>query len=288
MNMKWNLKRVLALSTALVLIGGVAWFANALNGNPLSKMLAKSTAERYLAENYGDTDYYIDRVSYNFKDGNYHAFVRSPSSVDTTFTISLTMLGSLQGDTYDNVLSGWNTALRLDEEYRALADRVLEDPAFPYQCHIGYSRLEIYPAELLNSPEAASEAPGSGYALNQDELILDHIYDIPELGRQAGHLILYLEEEPVTFEAAADIMLDLKARFDEAGVPFAAMDLILLPPRSEDGQRPDGEIRVESFPCDAIIPDGLANRIREADQELKDYYAKEDAERKLQESVLSQ
>ena len=288
MNMKWNLKRVLALSTALVLIGGGAWFANALNGNPLSKMLAKSTAERYLAENYGDTDYYIDCVSYNFKDGNYHAFVRSPSSEDTTFTISLTMLGSLQGDTYDNVLSGWNTALRLDEEYRALADRVLEDPAFPYQCHIGYSRLEIYPAELLNSPEAAPEAPGSGYTLNQDELILDHIYDIPELGRQAGHLILYLEEEPVTFEAAADIMLDLKARFDEAGVPFAAMDLILLPPRSEDGQRPDGEIRVESFPCDAIIPDGLANRIREADQELKDYYAKEDAERKLQESVLSQ
>ena len=286
--MKWNLKRVLALSAALVLIGGVAWFANALNGNPLSKMLAKSTAERYLAENYGDTDYYIDHVSYNFKDENYHAFVRSPSSVDTTFTISLTMLGSLQGDTYDNVLSGWNTALRLDEEYRALADRVLEDPAFPYQCHIGYSRLEIYPAELLNSPEAASEVPGSDYALNQDELILDHIYDIPELGRQAGHLILYLEEEPVTFEAAADMMLDLKARFDEAGVPFAAMDLILLPPRSEDGQRPDGEIRVEGFPCDAIVPDGLVDRIREADQELKDYYAQEDAERKRQEAALSQ
>ena len=189
--MKWNLKKVLALSGALVLIGGLAWFSNALNGNPISKMLAQSTAERYLAEHYGDTDYYIDRVSYNFKDGNYHAFVRSPSSVDTTFTLSLTMLGSLQGDTYDHVLSGWNTALRLDGEYRALADRVLEDPAFPYQCHIGYGCLEIYPTELLNSTKAASEVPD--YALNQDELILDHIYDIPALGRQAGHLILYLE-----------------------------------------------------------------------------------------------
>ena len=125
--MKWNLKKVLALSGALVLIGGLAWFSNALNGNLISKMLAQSTAERYLAEHYGDTDYYIDRVSYNFKDGNYHAFVRSPSSVDTTFTLSLTMLGSLQGDTYDHVLSGWNTALRLDGEYRALADRVLEE-----------------------------------------------------------------------------------------------------------------------------------------------------------------
>ena len=230
--MKWNLKKVLALSGALVLIGGLAWFSNALNGNPISKMLAQSTAERYLAEHYGDTDYYIDRVSYNFKDGNYHAFVRSPSSVDTTFTLSLTMLGSLQGDTYDHVLSGWNTALRLDGEYRALADRVLEDPAFPYQCHIGYGCLEIYPTELLNSTKAASEVPD--YALNQDELILDHIYDIPALGRQAGHLILYLEAEQVSFESAANIMLDLKARFDEAGVPFAAMDLTVQPPRAED------------------------------------------------------
>ena len=284
--MKWNLKKVLALSGALVLIGGLAWFSNALNGNPISKMLAQSTAERYLAEHYGDTDYYIDRVSYNFKDGNYHAFVRSPSSVDTTFTLSLTMLGSLQGDTYDHVLSGWNTALRLDGEYRALADRVLEDPAFPYQCHIGYGCLEIYPTELLNSTKAASEVPD--YALNQDELILDHIYDIPALGRQAGHLILYLEAEQVSFESAANIMLDLKARFDEAGVPFAAMDLTVQPPRAEDGQRPDGEIRVEGFPCDAFVPDGLVDRIREADQELEEYYAQEDAERKRQEAALSQ
>ena len=44
--MKWNLKKVLALSGALVLIGGLAWFSNALNGNPISKMLAQSTAER--------------------------------------------------------------------------------------------------------------------------------------------------------------------------------------------------------------------------------------------------
>ena len=56
---------------------------------------------------------------------------------------------------------------------------MLEDPAFPYQCHIGYGSLEIYPAEVLSSPEAASEVPD--YALNQDELILDHIYDIPAL-----------------------------------------------------------------------------------------------------------
>ena len=93
--MKWNLKRSWLCLAPWSSIGGWPGFPM-LNGNPISKMLAQSTAERYLAEHYGDTDYYIDRVSYNFKDGNYHAFVRSPSSVDTTFTLSLTMLGSLQ------------------------------------------------------------------------------------------------------------------------------------------------------------------------------------------------
>lgn len=132
----------------------------------------------------------------------------------------------------------------------------------------------------------ASEVPD--YALNQDELILDHIYDIPALGRQVGHLILSLEEEPLTFESAANIMLDLKARFDEAGAPFAAMDLTLLPPLPEEGPRPDGEICVEDFPCDAIVPNGLADRIREADQALKEHYAQDDAERKRQEAILSQ
>ena len=72
-------------------------------------------------------------------------------------------------------------------------------------------------------------------------------------------------------------MLDLKARFDEAGAPFAAMDLTLLPPLPEEGPRPDGEICVEDFPCDAIVPNGLADRIREADQALKEHYAQDDA-----------
>ncbi len=125
-------EKVLALSGALVLIGGWPGFPM-LNGNPISKMLAQSTAERYLAEHYGDTDYYIDRVSYNFKDGNYHAFVRSPSSVDTTFNHHA---GLSAGDTYDHVLSGWN-ALPSRWEYRALADRVLRIPPSPINATLG-------------------------------------------------------------------------------------------------------------------------------------------------------
>ena len=103
-----------------------------------------------------------------------------------------------------------------------------------------------------------------------------------------GHLILSLEEEPLTFESAANIMLDLKARFDEAGAPFAAMDLTLLPTPARGGTAADGRSVWRTSPCDAIVPNGLADRIREADQALKEHYAQDDAERKRQEAILSQ
>ena len=177
-----------------------------------------------LAATYSDTDYYIDRISYNFKDGNYKAFIKSPTSMDTEFTLSITMFGKLQWNSYEDVITGSNTARRIDQEYRELTDTLFIDPSFPYNCYIGFGTLEIYPAYLIENADLA-DVPS--YALNQDELILDKIYNIPELGRQAGHLIIYVENNTVTIEQAAQIMLGIKEQFDAAGIPFAAMDFTL-------------------------------------------------------------
>ena len=167
--MKKKYLKILALVIAVVLIVGLAWFANALNGNPVSKMLAKRTAKQYLLETYADTDYSIDRVSYSFKDGNYHVFIKSPTSIDTEFSLYITMLGKLCYDTYDDVLNGSNTARRIEQEYRALVDTVFENPTFPYPCSISYGTLEIYPEEALENPDVNEIPP---YALNQNELVL--------------------------------------------------------------------------------------------------------------------
>lgn len=272
---KKTLKIIAGIAAVLILIG-LAWFANALVGNPLSKLLAQNTAEKHLAENYPGTDYYIERVSYNFKDGNYHAFIKSPSSIDTEFSLYITMLGKLRLDTYDDVQNGFNTARRLEQEYRELADTVFSNPAFPYICHIDYGTLEIYPGELLGNPDYEDVPP---YALNQDELVLDKLYDIRELGRQAGHLVVYIDDDTVTMDAAAEIMLDIKAQFDNAGIPFAAMDFTLQYPKPAEGRRPQGEVSVEQFPYGEIYEDGLVDRLTAADTALKEHYAKLDAKK---------
>ncbi len=274
--MKRRTLRRAAAMLAIALALGLAWLGNALFGNPISYLLAQSAAREHLETVYGGTDFYIERIGYSFKDANYHAFIRSPSSIDTEFTLYITMLGRLRLDTYDDVLSGFNTALRLEAAYRMLADTVLEDSYFPYVCRIAFGTLEIYPQELINNPDV-DDVPT--YAMSQDELVIDGEYDIRALGREAGHLILYVEHDAVDFDHAAGIMLDIRARFDAAGVPFAAMDFTLQHPREKGEKRPVGEVSVAHFPYDAIYAEGMSSRVEEAHHRLEAYYAELDAQK---------
>ena len=60
--MKKKILKIGALVLAIVLIVGVCLFANSLIGNPISKALAKNTAEKYLEENYPDTDFELGEI----------------------------------------------------------------------------------------------------------------------------------------------------------------------------------------------------------------------------------
>lgn len=268
--------KMLALAAALALLAGLGWFANAMVGNPVSRYLAERSAEKYLSENHPGTDLSIDRVTYSFKDGRYHAFVSSPSSVDTYFSIAIEMTGKVKYNTYDSVTKKFNTASRLDQEYRELTETAFEHPSFPYELHIGYGRLEIYPKEFLEDPDS-TDIPD--YALVQDELVLDRVYDIRELGAQAGHLIVYADSDTITAEEAAGIMLDIRQCMEEAGIPFRTMDFHLQLPRPEEGPRPEGSVDVKEFPCEEIYEEGMADRVRQADRALKAYYAELDGEK---------
>ena len=96
--MKKRILKISALCLAILLIIGVCWFANGLVGNPISKMMARNAAEKYLETNYPNTDYAIEEVSYSFKDGGYYSHIVSPSSMDGNFTLRISMLGKIRGD----------------------------------------------------------------------------------------------------------------------------------------------------------------------------------------------
>lgn len=269
--------KILAFIAAMILIIGVCLLANALCGNPISKMLAERAAETWLEGRFPDSDYYIERVGFNFKDTNYFAHYRSKSSIDTQFTLYINMFGQGYFDTYDSVINGSITARRVDQEYRELTNQIFEQPSFPYGDGICYGHLEIHPRVAIENPDV-TDIPH--YALIQEELILDHIYDPRELGSRAGCLTVYVDTNTITYAEAAQVLLYIRSQFDRANIPFRAIDFMLQYPLPEDGPRPDTYIGAEDFLYEDIYEEGLEARIAQADAALKAYWAELDAKYK--------
>ena len=275
--MKKKVLKIIALVVAVALIAGVGFFANALVGNPISKWVATNTAEKHLEEKYGEKDFEIERVTFSFKDGYYHAFIQSPSSIDSNFTIMIDMWGNLKFDYYeDRVLTGWNTADRIGMDYREKVDAVLDSQAFPYVEHIGYGDIEFVPKEYKDDPSVPE------YAIVTDDLTLDAFYDINELGAKAGKLTIYLDDETVSHERLAELILDTRKIFDNAGVKFYCLDFILEYPKQIDSGKKEGRVEVMNFLYTDIYEEGMVERVKASNDAANAYYEEQDLEKQKQ------
>ena len=276
--MKRKTLKIVALTVAIALILGICWVANGLVGNPISKMLATKTAEKYIADNFSNTDFVLERVTFSFKDTCYHAYIGSPGSIDSSFSLVINMGGKIVLDLYeDNVLTGWNTARRLGDAYREAVDQVLKSPAFPYDCHIGFGDLEFIPESYKNEPGVLP------YALITNDLELDGIYDINELGKKAGKLTIYIYDDTVTAERLAQIILDIKGMLDDAGIGFYVMDCVLEYPKPESGEWKQDRVEVMNFLYSDIYEENMTERVRAANDFANSYYNDMDAIKRQEE-----
>ncbi len=274
--MNKKILKAVALIFSIVLVAVVCFFANAFFGNPVSKHIAEDTAEGYIEEKYSDTDFEIEKVVYNLKDSHYHAFIVSPESTDSHFTVMIDMWGKPILDTYeDSVLTGWNTANRLSGEYRKKVDEILEDEAFAYTVDIGFGDIEFIPGEYAAEPSVPE------YAIITEELILDKDYDINELASKAGKLTIYIDDETVSCERLAELVLDIRKIFDSADVKFYALDLVLEYPKDENGTIKEGRVEVKDFLYTDIYEDGMVERVKASDEAANAYYAQQDAQKQM-------
>ncbi len=275
--MKKKILKTVAVIIAVAFAVGVCVFVNAITGNPISKHVATHTAEKHLEEKYSDRDFKIEKVVYDFKDGYYHAFIKSPSSTDSHFTLLIDMWGNLGTDNYENsVLTGWNTANRLGSEYRNKVDAILTGQSFPYAVDIGFGDIEFVFAEHINDPYVPD------YAIIIEDLKLDGKYDINELGSKAGKLTIYLYDENVSYEHLAQVILDVKKIFDAADVKFYALDFVIEYPEDENGKRKEGRVEVRDFLYADIYEENMVERVTASDKAANAYYAEQDAEKQNQ------
>lgn len=247
--------------------------AVAMHGNPVSHLLARYGVREYLSREYPGNDFEIGREGYNFKDGNYYAHVASRSSVDTHFTVYLDGFGRVSRDSYDSVLDGWNTRSRMNNGYDDLVDLVFLDRGVPY-LEEGFFGGSL----LMRSESGRDGAPEGEYGLEDWEIVVDKEYDLRTLGRRAGHLYFYVRQEDVSVKAAAEILLDIRARMDQGGVGFYGIDLVLTKPRREDGTAADDvRVNISHFRYEDIVPEGLEERVQRAHEALEEYYTQQDA-----------
>lgn len=274
--------KILAGCLAFFLIGGLLWLANGLVGNPVSKIMAKQCAEQYISEQYPDQLLEIERVSFSFKSGQYYAKVFSPDSRDTHFSLSISPLGELKYDSYNHgVRDKWNTFMRIDQAYRKAAEAVFDSEDFPYPSWISY-------AEIANAGkrEVAEASFFTQYGIRAADLTLDQEVDLEALGKTAGHIVFYTEDEDVSIERAAEILLGIREALDRNHITFFAIDFELREAVPED-EKPDPNreaIRVREFLYADIVPEGMEARIGDAHAALQDYYDKKDAKRAATES----
>ena len=241
-------------------------------GNPVSKFLAKNAAEKLIEEEHSDKDFYVERVFYDFKVSNYHIRVVSDESPDSSFTVVAGFFGDISYDTYDDVITNKrNTADRIWKEYRDAADSVFDSGTFPYNTHISFGDIEFIDRENVGSPDLTS------YAIVTDTLELDAHYDIRELGKKAGHLVVYIYDEEVTTERLCRVLVGIKDIFNSAGVEFYAIDCVIEYPRPEnDGPWREGRVEVENFLCEDIYEEGLADRVAAANRKMEEYHKLQD------------
>lgn len=260
------------MSVIMAVLGAMVAFVPF--GNPISKFLVTENAEAYITENFEDSDYFIESVSYDFKTGGYYVNIQSPTSRDSSFTVYAATNGKITYDTYESAVKDkWNTANRINDEYWNKVKAIFESESFPYNDHIAFGEVLF-----KESGVAQGETIPEG-AVSTKDLVLDKTYDVNEFAGKSGRLTVYIYDNDLSVERLAEILLGIKKIFDENNLSFYAIDCVLEYPRPENDSEPfkEGRTEVIGFLYKDIYEQGLAERVRIADEEAKEYWAQQDA-----------
>lgn len=227
-----------------------------LFGNPLSYALIYLRGNAYLEDTYPELDVKVSDISYDFKRGGYVTEAASPTSRDTHFRLYTDWFGNISADQYHYVTSGINTAERIGEDYRALADSILDSGDFSWPRSIAYGELTFRGGNEVGSAEL-------DYGMDFASLELDKAYNIQTLGAAHGRLVLYLHDEQVSVERAAELLLELKEYLDEKGLPFHGIHFSLCQPLNDLGQNTGERLQLINYLYEDIYAEGLVGRIEE-------------------------
>lgn len=220
------------------------FFYIAFFGNPISRLLADMSADKYIETHYKDLDLIRDETFYNFKDGYYTVRLSSKKSRDTKFILGFDSFGKLKQDTYDDIL--FNTEIRLLDELREYGATIQKKYNFPYDIS-------------LNTVEDVS----------REDLVLDQEFDFDNFKEEVSAEVVGFSKNP-NLEECFDVLCDLQKIMDKTSLKVTKYSIILIP---EENKKPDGE--AESWAGSISVSDVPQEVVRNKDiKEFKNIYEK--------------
>lgn len=246
-----------------LLVGVVLFYWNAFLGNPISRILANRTAEDYIEEQYPNMEFEEVKANYNFKKGAYGVYLQAKDSVDTHFTLSISQTGEVVNDDYDfYVASKLNTWYRINDGYSEMVDAIFLADDFPYPPVNNYGSLQ------RNDKEDAYFLRDS-YSLTLDDLEIDGVYDVKELAKTTGNIVLHTVDSQLNAERAGEMLLEIKEIFDQEDIPFYTISLIIEESENLEENPDIKRFETQEFFCSDIYEEGLVKRVEDGVQELE-------------------
>lgn len=245
MNMKKMILRILAAASAFALIAFVFSIANAFVGNPISKAIATNKIKKYVNEQYSDMELQLSKATYNFKDTNYYIRANSKDSKDTHFMLYYNK-GNVSDSYESDVLSGWNTYMRLEEEFSKTVEPLIETK-MPYKYEMLIATLD------------------KDETITSDILPLDMEFDVHNIPLNAN-ITLYIYYGDATWENVANVTLELDQLMQNNNIKISKYSVILRPETIDEAKEKRGEsVGIYDFPRELLAQEDLASF-------MKDYF----------------
>jgi len=253
-----------------VLATFVLFVVMSFTGNPVSLILSKNTAKQVVEEKYSDMDLTVGKPYYNFKMGDYSTYIYKKGSDDIHFYVYTNGWGKYISDAYESdVLGGYNTYLRIEDEYRNYVKNALDSEGCPYEFEIGYGGFVV---------DGACDRVQIPY-FNVSQLEIDKKYDVAELGKQYGRLVIYVADEDVSVDNAKKVLKEIAEYLDTKDIQYYSVDFVLQHYKNEDGTLNQEAINILDITKEDIFASDYEARFEQAVKATEEYYTAQDNER---------
>jgi len=166
-------------------------------GNPVSKVIAGKTFDKYINEKYPGCIY--DDYSYDFTCNGYVAIVYSPDNPDMKMVLKKDTLGmGITGDNYTAAVEmGWNTSQRLNEEYTRLLNGIVGSEI------LGYKISEIRGYFVDDEIKARA-------SLKEGFLVPGKEYDLYRISETDGDIVIWVTAPEADMNTAVRVFSEMK------------------------------------------------------------------------------